>query len=224
MYRNKAIFAALFMMLLIPACATKQTAEVAEFSGYLGNYDKLKQTKDELERDVLRWVSPELKQRRYTKIILDRIVIYPEPKATPQVSLEELEKIRSYANTALRREVSKTISVTNQPGEEVLRMRMAFTGVSTAAEGLKGYEYIPLATIVAGVATATGARDREAFIVVETELLDSNTGERLVMEVYKNKAKELLENTKTQLTADILREIIDTGAEQTRLFIDKHVK
>jgi hypothetical protein len=50
-------------------------------------------------------------------------------------------------------------------------MRIAITGISTSAQGLKGYEYIPFAAIAAGVTSATGARDREACILVETELL-----------------------------------------------------
>jgi hypothetical protein len=50
-------------------------------------------------------------------------------------------------------------------------MRIAITGISTSAQRLKGYECIPFAAIAAGVTPATGARDREAYILVETELL-----------------------------------------------------
>ena len=108
----------------------------------------------------------------------------------------------------------------SQPGPDVLRMRMAITGVSTSAEGLKGYEYIPIAAIAAGVTSATGARNREAFFIVETELLDSMTGERMFIEVFKKKAKKLIENDTQQVTLDSVRDIIDDGAEQSRMFFE----
>jgi hypothetical protein len=102
-------------------------------------------------------------------------------------------------------------------------MRMAITGVSTSAEGLKAYEYIPFAAIVAGVTSATGARDREAYIIVETELLDSLTGERMFIEVYKRKGDKLIENDTQILTLDTVRDLIDNGAAQSRMFFENLV-
>jgi hypothetical protein len=99
-------------------------------------------------------------------------------------------------------------------------MRMAITGVSTSAQGLKGYEYIPFAAIAAGVTSATGARDREACILVETELLDSLTGERMFIEVYKQKGEQLIENDTEILALDTVRDLIDNGAEQSRMFFE----
>jgi hypothetical protein len=110
--------------------------------------------------------------------------------------------------------------VTSQPGPDVLRMRMAITGVSTSAQGLKGYEYIPFAAIAAGVTSATGARDGEAYIIVETELLDSTTGERMVIDVYKQKGKKLIGNDTQKVTLDTVRDLIDDGAAQSRMFFE----
>lgn len=219
MYQIKNILVAFLTMLLFAGCAT-QTAEVVEFSGYLGDYSGLKKTKDELGNEVLRWKSSELKPGKYKKIMLDEVVFYPPPKETPQLSRKAIDEIRDYANEALRREVSKVAPIASQPGPDVLRMRMALTGVSTSAEGLAAYEYIPIAAIYAGVTTMTGARDREAFILAETELLDARTGERLFIEVFKKKAKKLLKDDKQQVTLDTVRELIDNGAVQSRKFFE----
>jgi len=219
MYQFKTIFAALFVTLFFTGCATK-TAEVADFSGYIGDYDGLEKTTDELGHEVLRWQSSDLIAGAYETLMIDEIVFYPKPTPTPQISEELLIEIREYANAALLHEVSKVVPVTSQPGSDVLRMRMAITGVSTSAEGLKGYEYIPIAAIAAGVTSATGARNREAFFVVETELLDSMTGERMFIEVFKKKAKKLLENDTQKVTLDTVRDLIDDGAEQSRLFFE----
>jgi hypothetical protein len=220
MYQIKNVLIALFTMLLFAGCASKQTAQVEEFTGYLGDYSELKEVKDELGNDVLRWTSSDFKKGKYKKIMLDQVVFYPAPQETTQIKREVLEEIRDYSNEALRREVGKVVPLTMQPGPDVLRMRMALTGVSTDTEGLAFYEYIPVGAVVAGAATATGARDRETFIVTETELLDSRTGERVFIEVFKTKADQLLENDEEQVTLDTVRDVIDKGAEQSRKFFE----
>jgi hypothetical protein len=156
-----------------------------------GDYGELEMTTDELGHEVLRWQSSDLIPGAYESLMIDEIVFYPAPKATPQISEELLIEIREYSNAALLHEVSKVVPVTSQPGSDVLRMRMAITGISTSTEGLKGYEYIPIAAIIAGVTSATGSRNREAFFVVETELLDSMTGERMFINVYNEEGEEI---------------------------------
>ena len=135
MFQINTIFAALFVTLLFTGCATK-TAEVADFSGYIGDYDGLEKTTDELGHEVLRWRSSDFIAGVYETLMMDEIVFYPEGKATPQISEELLIEIREYSNAALLHEVSKVVPVTSQPGPDVLRMRMAITGVSTSAQGL----------------------------------------------------------------------------------------
>ncbi len=231
MYQIKTIFTALLAVLLIAGCASKPTAEPEEFSGYLGNYDKLTETTDEREQPVLRYIKPGIKGGNYTKIILDDIVFYPpvdeaalaEVEAKGQVTKEALMKIRDYANEALRREVGKVMTLTNQPGPDTLRIRVALTGVSASTEALAVYEYIPVALIVAGIATAIGERDLDAFVITEGELLKSDTGERLFMSVRKSKALEQLKDTKDPLTADHVRQVIDDAAEEAGLWLKKNI-
>ena len=152
--------------------------------------------------------------------MIDPVVFYPEGEPTPQVSAQLQTEVREYASSALKREVGKVVALTSQPGPSVLRMRLAITGISTAAEGLKGYEYIPIAAIVAGVSSASGERDRETFVLTEAELLDSTTGERLFIQVYKAKGEILLENDEEQVTLDTVRDMIDAGVERTRLLLE----
>jgi hypothetical protein len=220
MFQINTIFAALLVTLLFTGCAATKTADVADYSGYIGDYDGLEKTTDELGHEVLRWQSSDFITGVYETLMIDDIVFYPAGKATAQISEELLIEIREYSNAVLLHEVSKVVPVTNQPGPDVLRMRMAITGVSTSAEGLKAYEYIPVAAIAAGVTSATGARNREVFFIVETELLDSMTGERMFIEVFKQKAKKLIENDTQQVTLDSVRDLIDDGAAQSRMFFE----
>lgn len=230
MYQIKILFTALLVVPLMAGCASK-TAKPTEFSGYLGNYDQLTEATDEQGHKILRYVNPKprLKEGSRTKIILDDIVFYPpvdeaalaeaDPKG--QITKEALMKIRDYANEALRREVGKVMTLTNQPGPDTLRIRIALTGVSASTQELKFYEYIPVGLVIAGITTAIGERDLDAFVITEGELLDSVTGERLYMSVRKSKAVEQLKDTKDPLTADHVRKVIDDAAVEARLWLEK---
>jgi hypothetical protein len=46
------------------------------------------------------------------------------------------------------------------------------------------------------------------------------TGERMFIEVIKKKAKKMIENNTQKVTLDTVRDMIDDGAEQTRLFFE----
>jgi Protein of unknown function (DUF3313) len=238
MYQIKTMLTALFVALLMAGCASEQTtepeeitAEPKDFSGYLGNYDNLTETTDDRGKRVLRYIKPGVKGENYTKIIVDDVVFYPpvdeaalaEVEAEGQITREALMKIRDYTNEALRREVGKVMTLTNQPGPDTLRIRVALTGVSTPTKALTGWEYIPVALVVAGVSTAIGERDLDVIIITEGELLDSETGERLLMSVRKSKALETLKDTKDPLTADHVRQVIDDSGEEVRLWLKKHI-
>jgi hypothetical protein len=238
MYQIKTMFTALFVALLMVGCASEPTtepkeitAEPKEFSGYLGNYDNLTETTDERGKRILRYIKPGVKGGNYTKIILDDIVFYPpvdeaalaEVEAKGQITREALIKIRDYSNEALRREVGKVMTLTNQPGPDTLRIRIALTGVSTSTEALAVYEYIPVGLVIAGIATAIGERDLDVVVITEGEILKSDTGERLFMSVRKSKAVETLKGTKDPLTADHVRQVIDDSAEEARLWLEKNI-
>jgi len=231
MYQIRNYFTVLFILMLITGCATKQTADVSEFSGYLGNYDKLTETTDEREQQVLRYIKPGIKDGNYTKIIVDDVVFYPsidetalaDVEAKGHITKEALIKIRDYTNEALRREVGKVMTLTDQPGPDTLRIRVALTGLSASTQELAVYEYVPVALVLAGVATVIGERDLDTFVITEGELLKSDTGERLFMSVRKSKAVEQLKDSKEPLTADHVRQVIDDSGEEVGLWLKKNV-
>ena len=224
MHQIKNSLSALLVVLLIAGCASSKTVPKAEFSGYLGDYSELKPTKDASGHEILRWLSPKLKPNAYSKMIMEPIVFYPAPKATKQVSLQTLDQIRSYLNKAADKQVGQAIKLTNKAGPGVLRLRIAITGAATQTEALKGYQYIPVALLVVGAESAAGERDREAYIVLEAELLDSRTGERLGMVVRKDVAKKLLKNDKQQLTLADVKPMLDDLALQARNFVEHTIK
>jgi len=74
------------------------------------------------------------------------------------------------------------------------------------------------------VSTAAGTRDRKAFILVEGEVSDSVTNERLAMAARKAPGKKLLKDDKEKLTLDTMRSIIDEKADSARRIFDRVLK
>jgi hypothetical protein len=217
-------FSMLCAALLIAGCATSKSVSPTQFTGYLGDYSKLEPVKGEGGEELRRWVNPKIKKGQYTKLIVDPVVFHPAPQATKQAAAETLYEIRRYTDEALRRELGKSFLLVNQVGPGVARVRVAITGVTTDAEGMKPYEFFPIAAIVAGAEAASGARARETFLLAEAETLDSVTNERLGMVVRKIPGKRLVKGEKEMLTADMMKPILDDKADNVRRVFDRILK
>lgn len=217
----------IFFCITVAACTSKtETAEEKEFSGFLSDYSQLEKVTVSSGEDsvpVLRWTSPALSERNYSKVMIDPVVIYPAPEPGPQLRSDVISNIRLYLNKAIRDEVSKDFEVVDEPGKDVIRMRAAITGVKTHAEDLAAYEYIPIALVFAGASTAAGTRDQILEIFAEAELSDSLSGERLGAAVRKGFG-EPLEGEKDQVEMENVRPVLDGWAQSARRFLNEALK
>jgi hypothetical protein len=211
---------------LIACAADKNKAApgAPALKGFLGDYSHLESVKGEGGEEIRRWTTSKNIKGKYLKMIVDPVAFYPEPAPSAQVSLEAINEVRNYTDSALRTELSKSYTIVHQVGPGVARVRLALTGVTTAQEGLAVYEYIPVAAILAGVSKATGQRDENAFIMVEGLVTDSQSGEKLGMAVRKFKAKKQLEDDKQKLTAEMMKPIIDVKVKNARTIFDRVLK
>ena len=76
------------------------------------------------------------------------------------MSAETLQQILAYSDDAFERSVSQRFRVVDRAGPGVLRIRCAFSGVAAKGEGLKPYQYVPIAfvaTMAARAATGDAA-------------------------------------------------------------------
>jgi hypothetical protein len=170
-------------------------------------------------------VSPKLTPANYDAILLDPLVFYPEPRPSEHVSAEALQQILAYSNDIYKRSLSQQFRVVDRPGPGVLRLRVAFTGVAAQGEGLKPYQFVPIA-FVATMATraATGAPQR-AFIVVETEGTDSVTGELLGLRVRVGTGERLAKVADQKvITLDTVKPLLDELAAGAFPELAKYVK
>ena len=204
-------------------CASKVTSP-DEYSGFLSDYSQLKEAKSPSGVEVMRWVDPQLDLSRYTAVYIEPTQFYPKPQATTKIPESTLNGINTYFNQALKRELGKSLPLANGPGPGVMVVRAAITAVSSKTEGLKPYEFVPVALVAAAVSTGTGIRDQETTLGTEAQFLDGANGKVLAQVVRKGTGKPL-SNDSQVMKADDVKGVIDGWASdlhQSYVKLKKH--
>ncbi len=196
--------------LLLAGCASN-LSKPEDYSGFLKDYSRLKEAKSPSGAPVMRWIDPQLDSKAYTSVYIEPTQLYPKPAPTAQIPATTLKGITDYYDQALKRELGKSLPLASKPGPGVIVVRAAITAVSSDVEGLKPYEVIPIALVVAAASTAAGSRDRQAEIATEAVFLDGGNQKVVAQVVRKGTGKEL-ENDKTVLRPDDVRPVIDGWA------------
>lgn len=198
-------------------------AAQAADSGFLPDYSKLKDTKDANGVPIRQWTSDKLTKANYQKIMVDKVVFYPEPKASDQVSDQTLQDIQNYLDTQLRTVALDKVPQVTAPGPGVLRLKVAITAVDTSAAGLKPWQLIPIALVIQGAEAASGERKRDADLRVEAVVTDSVTNEVLAERVRSTKGATL-PNSKAQLTLDTVKSRIDEWAANSAQVVQQKLE
>jgi hypothetical protein len=192
--------------ILMAGCASKTLAP-EEYSGYLSDYSKLVKVDTASGGETLRWVSDKIAAQSYHSVILDKTILYPKPQPTAQVSDTLLRQFTWTVDKALASSVSGSYKIVTKPGEGVLRIKPAITGVVHSMEGIQPLEILPTAMVIGLGKAALGTRDRDVSVFLEVAVMDSQTDE-LLATVVRNDEGTQLENDEEQLTIVHLEEMI----------------
>ena len=202
----------LIAILLLVGCSSTPSSNIPEetenkrYSGFLADYSHLTVVDSDDSDHVQRYVSPLLSTRGYTKLMLDPISFYPAPPVTDQASAETLTDIAKYANQYMFELLKDKDYFTTEPGENTLRLKIALTAVSMQDKELSAYQYIPIAFVANAV--RGGLDDLEIALQVESETVDSLTGEPLMQSVRRGIAGTL-DSTEAQLTVDTVKPLLE---------------
>ncbi len=90
-------------------------------------------------------------------------------------------------------------------------VRAAITAVSSKTQGLKPYEFVPVALVAAAVSTGTGIRDQDTVLGTEAQFLDGANG-KVVAEVVRKGTGKPLENDSQVMTPNDVKSVIDGWA------------
>ncbi|WP_457787725.1 DUF3313 domain-containing protein [Pseudomonas sp. PL-6] len=191
-----------------------------QYSGFLQDYSRLSEQQSPSGAKVARWIDPDLQIARYNQLFLEPSQFYPQPQPSARLSQETLHGITRYFDTALRRELSKVMPLTDSPTAGTLVLRPAITAVSASTEGLKPYEVIPIALVVAAASTAAGTRDQQVEIAVEAAVIDAQNS-RVVAQVVRKGSGLDLENDEQVISLDNVKPVIDVWANDMRQSVEQ---
>lgn len=210
----------LLAALLSTAACTSTLVAPEQYSGFLQDYSRLSEQQSPSGAKVARWIDPDLQIARYNQLFLEPSQFYPQPQPSARLSQETLQGITRYFDTALRRELSKVMPLTDSPSVGTLVLRPAITAVSASTEGLQPYEVIPIALVVAAASTAAGTRDQQVEIAAEAAVIDAQNS-RVVAQVVRKGSGVNLDNDKQALSVDNVKPVIDGWASDMRQSIEQ---
>jgi Protein of unknown function (DUF3313) len=164
--------------------ASQQEVTGRPVSGFLGDYSAL--APDAKNGDLLLYVKDRSALKNYRKFMIDPINVYLLPEAQARaIDADDLERLTQYFRQAVIDELQKSgqYEIVNEPGPGVLELNVAITNVEPT--GGKRNAVVTGATTAASVATVPGIslatpRISVGRISIEGEMLDSQSGERLV--------------------------------------------
>lgn len=208
------------MILSLQGCA-KNSAPL-DFSGFLGNYTGLRPSPD--ESGAWSYRKPEANFTRYTKIILDPLVIWPSPhSAYGGIDALTAWKLALAFQERMSQALAGGYVIVNEPGPGVLRLRAALTEVILERPTLASPgPLLPLANdiLIQASEKISGMNALEGEAAIEAELLDAESQERLAAYVEKRmSSKILLTRDKDSLGPAL--EIFDYWANKLRQRLDE---
>jgi len=194
------------MALSLVGCASNYVSK-DQYSGYLNDYSKLEQVDTASGGETLRWISEKISSQNYHSIIVDKTVLYPEPQASEQVTDTLLRQFSWTVSKMIKNAAEGSFKLVTEPGEGVLHIKPAITGVAHNMEGMKPIEILPVAMVLGLGKAALGTRDRDVSVFLEVAVTDSQTGELLATAVRKGEGEQL-ENDTEKLSMVHLEEMI----------------
>ncbi len=177
------VLVGLFILMLLGACATMQARKI-ETSGFLGDYSQLKEGGD--GKALLVYIDPAADIKSYTRIFMDPVKLYVSSVSNMEnVSYHERKVLLNYADAVIRQQLAKDYVFVRTPGPGVMRLRVAITEAEDANVTMDTISTVlPIGLALAGMQTvATGTTSFVGSAGIEAELLDSETGRRLMAAV-----------------------------------------
>jgi len=157
--------------------ANQEGGLVQNNAGFLSDYSKLKSVEGVDGQQVLRWVNPEFNRQQYSKLKLAPVVVLPVQTETVDISTEHIQQIQHYFDSKLRLALKDKYQLSEESGSDVLQLKIAITGIELNPEGMKVTEVLPYGAVIGLVRAATGTRNQEVTVILEIEIINSQTRE-----------------------------------------------
>ena len=153
-------------------------AQSKRYSGFLGDYSKLKKSRK--LKGAMSYENPSKSLGQYNKFMIDRVVVHFAPNAKGiGIDPFKVQQVADYAHRELWQALSIRYQVVNTPGPGVLRLRVALTDIKTTVPIMNIHPGTKL--LGQGIGFGLGGASMEG------EAIDSQTGERVLAVVDSRK-------------------------------------
>ncbi len=171
-------------------------------SGFFADYSGFVESEESKGLFVKK--NPDRSIGEYSKFLLEPITVYMAPVTGIKklnikrmgVNAKKLAELTEHFENEITRALSENYTVVNEPGEGVLRLRLAITDVKTNIRLLNIHSYTSFTGVGLGSASMEG------------EATDSVTGEQILAVVDSRKGKTM-PKIKGQGAGDIAKEAFD---------------
>lgn len=193
-------------------------AAAAAHSGFLADYSKLGPV--EGKEGVLRYLDRSADLRPYTKLYLDPVQVFvsTEGEAYKGIQPEALKRMADSFHASFVSAVRSGYQVVGAPGPDVLRVRLAITGMQPVPTPLGVTDFIPIKAVFNVGRAAAGASPRLAEMSAEMEVLDGQSRQVAAAVVTRKSDKTLSQNDR--ITWNELQPIVNAWAGQFRQGLD----
>lgn len=147
-------------------------------SGFLKDYSGMNPVPE--DPSMLYGEKPNVNWKKYTRLMIDPVVVYRAPKAKKAAKPEELQKLADYFRNEAITTLKDAYPVVDKPAPDVMRIRAAITDLDSANPWLN---LAATAAIMLPVDMGGAA--------MEAEFLDSVTNERLCAVVDRKEGSPL---------------------------------
>ncbi|CAG19594.1 hypothetical protein PBPRA1183 [Photobacterium profundum SS9] len=167
----------------------------------------------------LQWVSPTVAASEYNKILINDVGIHQNAKAVRQIPERVLDKVSERLTTIVKQELTRGVEVVDKAGADTATLNIMISRASTDFEDLQITEVLPYGALIGSAKALLGTRDRNVRILVESQLVDSQTEEVLAERVGVILAKGILENDDVDLEYEQIKETVELFTQDIVHFI-----
>jgi hypothetical protein len=163
---------------LVACAASRGRRGDAPESGFLGDYSQLESLDEWPAKEV--YFNPDVEWARYNTIELDSVTLWTD-KSTSKLSETDQQMLTDTLFTALHEQLSKYFEMSDQPGPDAIRVRVALTQGKGAKTVMRSLTSIHPGSLLLGAAVGLSLDTANSVgsATAEFELLDAVTNERL---------------------------------------------
>lgn len=216
---NIKLLSIISFSLVLLGCSSRLPTEDERQTQFIKNSDKLVEVEYIEDATGLQWVSPTVRVSEYNKILVNDVGIHQNAKAVRQIPERVLAKVSERLTTIVKQEFTRGVEVVDKAGSNTVTLNIIISRASTDFEDLQITEVLPYGALIGSAKALLGTRDRNVRILVESQLVDSQTDEILAERVGVILAKGILENDDVELEYEQIKETVELFTQDIVHFI-----